>query len=211
MMKYWKEALLQVFKIINNRMEKLKEIGDLSGIEKLENDVIPLYEKFYIGVESFIEKSLVTYDNEQFDSIKNSVDNIIKAYSIEESFVLNQMELREKNRSNSGSEVVKNLFEYEKKNLLNIKGDLTRKINQLLDTEEKLNLELCDAIQESDQMEIIDKLLPIREEYRKNEEKYLDVHKKLEELKNKLNKKWYYDIYGTMSKEEMLKIYKSEI
>lgn len=208
-MKYWKEALLQVFKIINNRLESFKEIGDLSGIEKLEEDVIPLYEKFYNGLQTFLGKS-GSYDKNQFDNIKANVDNILKAYSIEKDFILEQMKLREENKGNSGSEVVKNLFEYERKNLLNIRGDLTRKINQLLDTEEKLNLELCDAIQECDQMEIMDKLLPVREEYRKNEEKYLDVHKKLAELENKLDKKWYYEIYGTISKEEMLKIYKSE-
>lgn len=208
-MKYWEEALLQVFKIINNRLESFKEIGDLSGIEKLEEDVIPLYEKFYNGLQTFLGKS-GSYDKNQFDNIKANVDNILKAYSIEKDFILEQMKLREENKGNSGSEVVKNLFEYERKNLLNIRGDLTRKINQLLDTEEKLNLELCDAIQECDQMEIMDKLLPVREEYRKNEEKYLDVHKKLAELENKLDKKWYYEIYGTISKEEMLKIYKSE-
>ncbi|MGF6905891.1 hypothetical protein [Fusobacterium sp. PH5-44] len=209
-MKYWKEVLLQVFGIITKKLKDLKEIGDLSGIEKLEREVIPLYEKFYTGLEEFSDKTS-TYEREQFDRIKVNIDNIAKAYSLEKEYILDQMKLREKNKDNSGSDVVKNLFEYERKKLLNIKGDFTREINQLLDKEEKLNIELSDAIQEVDQLEIIDKLLPVREKYRESTEKYLEVYKKIEELENKINKKWYYEIYGTMSKEEMLEIYKNEV
>jgi len=124
--------------------------------------------------------------------------------------LLIKWKLRKKNKDNSGSEVVKNLFEYEHKKLLMKKGDLTRKINQLLDKEEELNRELSDAIQEVDQLGIINKLLPVREEYRKVEKEFLAIYDKIIEIDNKLEKKWYYEIYGTMSKEEMLKMYKEK-
>lgn len=209
LVEYLLEAILQVFRIINKKIEDFKKIGDISGIEKLEKEVIPLYEKFYNGLKEFSsnENSL---KKEEFENIKINVDNILKVYSIDEKFVVNQMELRKKNKDNSGSEVVKNLFEYEHKKLLMKKGDLTRKINQLLDKEEEFNKELSDAIQEVDQLGIIDKLLPVREEYRKVEKEFLAIYDKITEIDNKLEKKWYYEIYGTMSKEEMLKIYKEK-
>ena len=209
LVEYLLEAILQVFRIINKKIEDFKKIGDISGIEKLEKEVIPLYEKFYNGLKEFSsnENSL---KKEEFENIKINVDNILKVYSIDEKFVVNQMELRKKNKDNSGSEVVKNLFEYEHKKLLMKKGDLTRKINQLLDKEEEFNKELSDAMQEVDQLGIIDKLLPVREEYRKVEKEFLAIYDKITEIDNKLEKKWYYEIYGTMSKEEMLKMYKEK-
>ncbi len=44
------EVILQVFKSVNKKVDELKKIGDISGIEILERDVIPKYEKLYGGL-----------------------------------------------------------------------------------------------------------------------------------------------------------------
>jgi len=92
LVEYLLEAILQVFRIINKKIEDFKKIGDISGIEKLEKEVIPLYEKFYNGLKEFSsnENSL---KKEEFENIKINVDNILKVYSIDEKFVVNQMEI----------------------------------------------------------------------------------------------------------------------
>ena len=210
LVKYSLEAILQVFRIINKKIEDFKKIDDLYGIEKLEREVIPLYENFYGGLkELYLNFDESSFEKKEFETIRKNIDNILMGYFLDKCFIEEQMELREKYENNSGSEIVKNLFEYEKKELLFTKGDFTKKVNELLDTEERLNQKLCDTIQEVDQLEIIDELLTIREKYREVEEQFLVVNDRISELENKLEKKWYYEIYGTISKEEMLKIYKN--
>ena len=120
-----------------------------------------------------------------------------------------QIKKREELKGRSGAEVVERLFNYEIKELKKIKGDLLNKLNKLLDEEEKLNLELSNAIQEVEQLEIIDKINPIRREYRENAELLENYQKRLDLLENKLSKKWYYEIYGTIEEKVLLDTYNS--
>jgi len=88
--------------------------------------------------------------------------------------------------------------------------DLIQKINKVLDKEEKLNLDLSNAIQEVEQMEIIEKLQPVRAEFRSLSLQFDKYQKELEETENKLSKKWYYEIYGTTDKEILLEAYNTK-
>ena len=70
-----------------------------------------------------------------------------------------------------------------------------------------MNLELSNAIQEKEQMEIIDKLQPIRQEYRKIE-KQIDIYQKgIEEAEKILENKWQYEIYGTREEKELKDVF----
>ena len=89
----------------------------------------------------------------------------------------------------------------------NTKYNLLDKVNKVLDKEDKLAMDLKNAIQEEEQIECIYKLQPVREEYRALEEKVLRVQKNIDELKKKLDSEWAYEIYGTISKDEMLNTY----
>ena len=82
--------------------------------------------------------------------------------------------------------------------------------HKLLDKEEKSNLDLSNAIQEVEQLEIIEKLQPVRAEFRNLSLQLDKYQKELEETENKLLKKWYYEIYGTPDKEILLKTYNSQ-
>ena len=88
--------------------------------------------------------------------------------------------------------------------------DLIQKINKVLDKEEKLNLDLSNAIQEVEQIEIIEKLQPVRAEFRSLSLQFDKYQKELEETENKLSKKWYYEIYGTTDKEILLEAYNTK-
>ena len=131
----------------------------------------------------------------------------MKENSFTEEFIRTQMKLREKFQGESGAEVVKKLFEYEKKQMENTKYNLLDKVNKVLDREDKLAMDLKNAIQEEEQIECIYKLQPVREEYRALEEKVLRVQKNIDDLKKKLDSEWTYEIYGTISKDEMLNTY----
>ena len=129
---------------------------------------------------------------------------------IKDEYINLQIKKRKELKGNSGSEVVEKFFKYKIKELKKIKGDLLQKINKVLDREEKLNLDLSNAIQEVEQLEIVEKLQPIRAEFRKLFVQLDKYQKELEETENKLSKKWYYEIYGTTDKETLLEAYNTK-
>lgn len=203
-LKFSVEVILQVFRSINKKIDELKEIGDISGIEILEKDVIPKYEKLYGGLTGEVVEN---FDEEQFSAIKKYIEDIMKENNFREEYIKNQMELREKFKGDSGAEVVKRFFQYEKKELEKTKYELLDRADKILEEEEKLSMEMKNAIQEEEQIEYIYKLQPVRAEFRKAEEKILKVQEKLDILNKRLVSEWPYEIYGTVSKDEMLKTY----
>ena len=205
-LKFSTEVKLQVFVKINKRVEELKNNDEISALEILQNEVIPKYEKLYKGLKTEI-KDDEEIDIEKFENIKKYIYDIMKENSFTEEFIRTQMKLREKFQGESGAEVVKKLFEYEKKQMENTKYNLLDKVNKVLDREDKLAMDLKNAIQEEEQIECIYKLQPVREEYRALEEKVLRVQKNIDDLKKKLDSEWTYEIYGTISKDEMLNTY----
>ena len=63
LLKFCIEVILQVLKLTDNKIKQLREIGDLSGAEILEKDVIEKYEKLYggltgEGIKEFKEEEL---------------------------------------------------------------------------------------------------------------------------------------------------------
>lgn len=203
-LKFSVEVILQVFRSINKKIDELKEIGDISGIEILEKDVIPKYEKLYGGLTG---EAVDKFDEEQFLAVKKYIEDIMKENNFSEEYIKNQMELREKFKGDSGAEVVKRFFQYEKKELEKTKYELLDRADKILEEEEKLSMEMKNAIQEEEQIEYIYKLQPVRAEFRKAEEKILKVQEKLDILNKRLVSEWPYEIYGTVSKDEMLKTY----
>jgi hypothetical protein len=204
-LKFSTEVILQVFRKINKRIDDLKKNEEISAIEILQNEVIPKYEKLLKGLKFEVQEDEI--DTEKFENIRKYIYDIMKENNLDEEFIRSQMEIRDQLKDNSGAEVVKKLFEYEKKQMENTKYNLLDKVNKVLDREEKLAMDLKNAIQEEEQIECIYKLQPVREEYRALEEKILRVQKNIDDLNKKLDSQWTYEIYGTISKDEMLNTY----
>ena len=200
-LKFSIEVILQVLKMTEKKAAELKKIGDLSGEELLEKEVIPKYEKLYGGLTG------AEFKGEDLTEIKKHIENIMEKNGLSEEFIKSQAALREKLKGESGAEVIKRFFEYEKKELEKTKWILLEKIEKILDEEEHLSMEMKNAIQEEEQIGYIYKLQPVREKYRELEEKIMKAQGKIDILKKKLESEWYYEIYGTVSKDEMLKIY----
>lgn len=203
-LKFSIEVILQVFKSVNKKIDELKKIGDISAIEILERDVIPKYEKLYGGLTG---EEIKKFDEEQLAAIKKYIKDIMKENNFNDEYIKKQMELREKLKGDSGAEVVKRFFQYEKKELEKTKYELLDRADKILEEEEKLSMEMKNAVQEEEQIEYIYKLQPVRAEFRKIEEKMLKIQEKLNVLNKRLTSEWPYEIYGTLSKDEMLKTY----
>ncbi|MDO4589542.1 MAG: hypothetical protein Q4B33_06720, partial [Fusobacterium sp.] len=150
LLKFCIEVILQVLKMTDNKIKELREKGDLSGAEILENDVITKYEKLYGGLT---EEAVQKLEEKELAGIKEHIENIIEKNNLTKEFIEAQLELREKLKNNSGAEVIKKFFQYEKRELENKKSYLLEKVSKLLDEEERVSMLMKNAIQEEEQIE----------------------------------------------------------
>lgn len=202
------EVILKVLKKIDDEIRTYRNLEDYEGVKTLETEVLPKYEKLYEAFSSKIDKNMVS---ENLQNIEKYIFDIMKENNLSKDFILSEIDKRKELKGNSGAEAVKNLYKYELDQLTKKRSDLLHDANILLDEESKLEKELSDAIQEEEQMEILDKLPEVRRKYNELAEKIMKIHGKIEIVSEKLEKKWYSDIYGTISKDDLLKVYKEVI
>ena len=208
--KYAKEVCLQNLFLADNIKVDLKNQDNLYEVERIEKEVISVYENIYLSLDEEFLLNLYKENKKAFEQLEETIEKMKKDANLKDEYIKTQIKKRIELKGNSGAEVVEKFFKYKIKELKKIKGDLLQKLNKLLDKEEKLNLDLSNAIQEVEQLEITEKLQPVRAEFRKLSIQLDKYQKELEETESKLSKKWYYEIYGTTDKEILLKAYNSQ-
>ena len=208
--KYANEVCLQNLFLADNIKVDLKNQDNLYEVERIDKEVISVYENIYLSLNEGFLLNLYKENKKAFKQLEETIEKMKKDANLKDEYIKSQIKKREELKGNSGAEVVEKFFKYKIKELKKIKGDLLQKLNKLLDKEEKLNLDLSNAIQEVEQLEITEKLQPVRAEFRKLSIQLDKYQKELEETENKLSKKWYYEIYGTTDKEILLKAYNSQ-
>ena len=207
---YAREVCLQNLFLADNIKVDLKNQDNLYEVERIEKEVISVYENIYLSLDEEFLLNLYKENQKSFEQLEATIEKMKKDANLKDEYIKTQIKKRKKLKGSSGAEVVEKFFKYKIKELKKIKGDLLQKLNKLLDKEEKLNLDLSNAIQEVEQLEIIEKLQPVRAEFRSLSLQLDKYQKELEETENKLFKKWYYEIYGTTDKEVLLKVYNSQ-
>ena len=207
---YAREVCLKRLLWADNIKVDLKSQDNLYEVERIEKEVISVYENIYLSLDEEFLLKLYKENKKAFEQLEKIIEKMREDINLKDEYIRNQIKKREELKGNSGSEVVEKFFNYKIKELKKIKGDLLQKLNKLLDKEEKLNLDLSNAIQEVEQLEIIEKLQPVRAEFRNLSLQLDKYQKELEETENKLLKRWYYEIYGTTDKDILLKVYNSQ-
>ena len=208
--KYAKEICLQNLFLADNIKVDLKNQDNLYEVERIEKEVVSVYENIYLSLDEEFLLNLYKENKKAYEQLEDTIEKLKKDANLKDEYIKTQIKKRAELKGNSGAEVVEKFFKYKIKELKKIKGDLLQRLNKLLDKEEKLNLDLSNAIQEVEQLEIIEKLQPVRAEFRSLSLQLDKYQKELEETENKLFKKWYYEIYGTTDKEVLLKVYNSQ-
>ena len=204
---YAREVCLKSLLWADNIKVDLKNQDNLYEVERIEKEVISVYENIYLSLDEEFLLKLYEENKKAFEQLEKTIEKMREDTNLKDEYIKTQIKKRKELKGNSGSEVVEKFFKYKIKELKKIKGDLLKKLNKLLDKEEKLNLDLSNAIQEIEQLEIIEKLQPVRAEFRNLSLQLDKYQKELEETENKLLKKWYYEIYGTTDKDILLKVY----
>lgn len=203
---YGQEIILQSLAIANKKHEKLKEIGDLSGYELIEREFFPKYEKLLLAFSNDAELEKLSSDA---SSIKKILQEIMIKNNLTEDFIQEQILKRESLKGHSGSEVVKKLFQFEIQELNKKKSKLLMEADDILREEFRINEKLSNSIQQDEQIEIIYELQPLRKKFRTIDAELLEIEKKIQIREEKLSKKWYYLIYGTIEEKKLLESYNS--
>lgn len=202
--KIWEEAeetFLEVLRIAVQKQKDLQEIGDLAGEELLETEVISKYENLYLALQS---ENFDTFSEEQWKILQDSLEEIQKKHQISRKYLQEKQRLRKELAGKSGAEVVKKLLEYQKKELEKQKRHIMEEASRILEEEEILHRELCEAIQEEEQLRLFEFMQPLQQKYRKISEKAIDIQNKIDYTVRDIEKKWKFEIYGTIS-EQILK------
>ena len=207
---YAREVCLKSLLWAENIKLDLKRQNNSYEVERIEKEVILVYENIYLSLDEEILLKLYKENKKAFEQLEKTIEKMREDINLKDEYIKTQIKKRKELKGNSGSEVVEKFFKYKIKELKKVKGDLLQKLNKLLDKEEKLNLDLSNAIQEVEQLEIIEKLQPVRAEFRNLSLQLDKYQKELEETENKLLKRWYYEIYGTTEKDILLKVYNSQ-
>ncbi len=202
------EIILKVLKKTDDEIKRYRELEDFEGVKTLENEVLAKYEKLY---EGFISEKLKDIDGEQLKVLYNSLVDIMKQNKMDVVFIEGEMEKREKLAGNSGADAVKNLYNYQIQEMERKKDLLLKEAEVILDREAALEAALSEAIQEEDQMDIIEQMPEVRRAYSEVSQKIMTLQEKIGHLKEKLEKGWPCDIYGTISKDELMSIFKETI
>lgn len=203
--KYAIEVVLTVLKMSSVQMDKLKDIGDLSGTEILQEKVITPYERIY---GALLEMNVEKMDDEEFKSFQDMVEEIRTKNNVSKEQVETAMIKRVENKGRSGAKVVEKFYKYNLNRLLDNKEKVVEAFDKYSIEEQKLENLLKDTVQEQEQFDIIYELQPVREKIREIEQKYISLEKEINEVKTKLESKWPYEIYGVVSEEELLETYK---
>ena len=208
-----REICLQKLKESKMLLEKLEKKGDLSGTEKIQKEVIEVYEKIFL-----------TIDKTKYDLLKNDVEiekvdvnflekfsnELLEKNSYDKKYIEELIKIREKLKDNSGSKVLKRFYDYQLKEYKKIYNNIKLNFDKILDEEEKLNEELANTVQECDQLKIVDKLISVRSKYGTISPKLLKYSEEIKKIENILEKKWYYEIYGTIEENVLKKIFEEE-
>lgn len=204
---YNTEVMLQILKNANVSLLEAESVKDEEKIKFIKEEIIPKYEKLYLALR---ELDIRDKSDEEIKTFRETVDKIASTNNLTEEYIKKCIAIREELRGKSGAEVTKRMFEYTLKNFKKKKGILLEKMNVLLKEEAQLEADLKECIQYDAEMEISGKIVDVREKKRDLKEIIDANEKEIEKITNDINSKWKYEIYGTISRDELKKTVEGE-
>lgn len=195
-----KEMSLYLLELFQKEQKKALDINDLDKVKSINMDVIPKFEKLFFEFSLEIPEE---FQDNEVEKVEELVYKLIDEYKIDEELMWERVRTRLELAENSGSTVVKNLFEIQLK-------DLEKNLNLFLDKEKNLMIkqrelekELADTIQADDEIRVFEKLRNHGKKLDDLDIKIQKIEEKIAEIKYNIESKWPYEIYGLISKEKL--------
>ena len=199
---YNTEVMLQILKNAEFELQKAEAEKDSEKIKLIKDEIIPKYEKLYLGVA---ELDIRDKSQEEINKFRDIVDKIAQSNGLTKEYIEKNIALRESLKGKSGAEVTKRMFEYAVKDLKKKKRILLEKLDVLLKEEAQLEADLKECIQYDAEMEISGKIVDVREKKRDINDMISENDREIERIQNDINSRWKYEIFGTVSRDELKK------
>lgn len=212
--KFGKEVILNILKQSDIKLSEIEEQilerkQNKDGIYfELKENKKRVQEAMKPYIELYKVLSNESYENiekncKEIEKAKEIIKNLMNINKLEKEKILSEIEKREQYQGRSGAEVVKTFLEYQLKELKNSKVKLSESGAALLRDEAELKHLLEDTVQEDESAEILEKLFIKGKEIEKIAEKILICEDRIKEIEEDLECEWKFQIYGTISKEEL--------
>ncbi len=199
---YNTEVMLQILRNADYQLTEAFGRGDEEKVKFIKEEIIPKYEKLFLGLA---ELDIRDKTDEEIEKFKNTVEKIRESNGFTKEYIERCITLREELRGKSGAEVTKRMFEYAVKDLKKKKRILLERLDILLKEEAQLEADLKECIQYDAEMEISGKIVDIREKKRDINELISENDKEIERINSDIKSRWKYEIYGTVSRDELKK------
>ncbi|MGM0507624.1 MAG: hypothetical protein ACQERZ_00405 [Fusobacteriota bacterium] len=196
-----KELALYMLGILNG--EKTKFQNDEKAKE-IEEKFIPIYENLYLEFQDEIEKDAMITEQE-YEKMSKVVQDLLEKNNITEEMLLNRALARSELRGNSGADLVKDLLEKHLKESQKKIEHVLKDGSALLRKEESLEKELQEVTSKEEETRIKKDLETVREGTDSITTRLAELKTAKQQLEEDLKKKWKFEIYGTIKKEDLIK------
>ncbi len=204
-----REVCLELLKVADDELRRSIEVEDIEKKKSILKDVIPHYQRIYAEFDRELDEYDI--DEEMVEKVEAIVYKLLEDNKLDEEKLWDNVRLRLEFKGDSGAEAVKNLFDFQLKEVKDEINKLLTIEKDLLEKQKKFEMELADAIQEKDEIVAFEKVKTNSDKIDKLGHKLEELEIKVLELEYNLKTKWRYEIYGTMSKEKVLEIYKDVV
>lgn len=202
-----KELSLHLLELFQKENKKAQEYNDLDKSKTILNELIPKFEKLFFEFSLEVPEE---FEEDEVEKVEELVYKLLEEYNLDEELLWEKVRLRLSLGEESGSSVVKRLFEIQLKDLEKSLNNLLSIEKELFEKEKKLEKDLADCIQADEEMEAFEKLRDHGKKIDELDVKIIKLEEKINELKYNLQSRWPYEIYGTVSKEKLYEEVKNE-
>jgi hypothetical protein len=189
-------------------MAKREHIHDTIMLKDIEEDIkkLSIYINEYVKLYQAFSYELTNKNEDGKNDVLKAeeiVEKIMDANGLTFEYIIEEIKKRKEFKGQSGAEVVKNFLDYQLKELEETKNSIERKILKILADETKLKFEMEISVTEEEGREVIEKLMKNQKENEFYSQKLKICQEKIDEIKEDIESKWKYEIYGTISKDEL--------
>ena len=115
--KYAKEICLQNLFLADNIKVDLKNQDNLYEVERIEKEVISVYENIYLSLDEEFLLNLYKENKKAFEQLEETIEKMKKDANLKDEYIKTQIKKRIELKGNSGAEVVEKFFKYKIKEL----------------------------------------------------------------------------------------------
>lgn len=202
-----KELSLHLLELFQKENKKAIDYNDLDKSKTILNELIPKFEKLFFEFSLEVPEE---FEEDEVEKVEELVYKILEEYDLDEELLWEKVRLRLSLGENSGSFVVKKLFEIQLKDLEKSLNSFLSIEKEYFEKEKKLEKALADCIQADEELEAFEKLREHGKKIDELDEKIVKLEEKINELRYNLESRWPYEIYGTISKEKLYEEVKNE-